>query len=330
MYDEDLDDDKNSVFSRLPADMTGFVESITTAQGCLLLLVLREHLKEFYGINEAKISAYSPSESQKIYERAVTRRAGAKFNPKVGAAECFFFGAFGFIGSLDHLSDLPGLQAVVEILRIGPPDPATMDDEQKRETVENYMAFKNLMFKIDKDEDEYDEDGNVIPSHPQVSARELQNLGMPSQPAAARGAATNGYSAPPAPTIAASNLPAAMRGMNPIQFNPVIRMQNIPLSSLPGHQLEGLPAPERATPRRESRSNSSAPPPAPVPESGGYLDPETGDWVEEAEESRSSRAARNTQVGELEMILGFMDWLLIFSSVHFFSHTKGRFISLEV
>ena len=96
VYDEDLDDDKNSVFSRLPLDMRGFVENITTAQvrllllllllsillillllllsqGCLLLLVLREHLKEFYGISEAKISAYSPSESQKIYERAVTR-----------------------------------------------------------------------------------------------------------------------------------------------------------------------------------------------------------------------------------------------------------------
>ena len=45
VYDEDLDEDKNSVFSRLPHDMTGFLENITTAQGCLLLLVLREHLK---------------------------------------------------------------------------------------------------------------------------------------------------------------------------------------------------------------------------------------------------------------------------------------------
>lgn len=45
VYDEDLDEDKNSVFSRLPYDMTGFLENITTAQGCLLLLVLREHLK---------------------------------------------------------------------------------------------------------------------------------------------------------------------------------------------------------------------------------------------------------------------------------------------
>ena len=59
-------------------------------------------------------------------------------------------------------------QAVVEILKQGKINPATMDDEKKRETVENYIAFKSLMFKIDKDEDEYDDDGNLIPNHPQV------------------------------------------------------------------------------------------------------------------------------------------------------------------
>merc|ERR1719470_802716 len=277
VYDEDLDDDKNSVFSRLPADMTGFVESITTAQGCLLLLVLREHLKEFYGINEAKISAYSPSESQKIYERAVTRRTGAKFNPK----------------------------AVVEILKQGKINPATMDDEKKRETVENYIAFKSLMFKIDKDEDEYDDDGNLIPNHPQVSAKELQNLGMPSAGSRAnhgdyntRG--TNGYSAPPNPNP--SSLPPAMRGMNPTQFNPVIRLQNVPLSSLPGHQLPDSVA---SRPSRESARTSSSSV-TKIPDTGGYLDPETGDWVStnsvinsEEENSRhshsSSRASKNTQ-----------------------------------
>ena len=47
-----------------------------------MLLILREHLKEFYGINEAKITQYNPSETQKIYERAVNRRGNARFNPK--------------------------------------------------------------------------------------------------------------------------------------------------------------------------------------------------------------------------------------------------------
>merc|ERR1712038_1943257 len=240
----------NSVFSRLPHDMTGFLENITTAQGCLLLLVLREHLKEFYGINESKISGYSPSESQKIYERAVTRRAEAKFNPK----------------------------AVVEILKQGKINPATMDDEKNRETVENYIAFKSLMFKIDKDEDEYDDDGNLIPNHPQVSAKELQNLGMPSAGSRAnhgdyntRG--TNGYSAPPNPNP--SSLPPAMRGMNPTQ----------------------LPDSVASRPSRESARTSSSSV-TKIPDTGGYLDPETGDWVStnsvinsEEENSRHSHSS---------------------------------------
>jgi hypothetical protein len=43
-------------------------------------------------------------------------------------------------------------QAVVEILKQGKINPATMDDEKKRQTGENYIAFKSLMFLVDKDE----------------------------------------------------------------------------------------------------------------------------------------------------------------------------------
>ena len=39
-------------------------------------------LQDLYGINEAKIQAYSPHEVQKIYERPVNRKANARFNPK--------------------------------------------------------------------------------------------------------------------------------------------------------------------------------------------------------------------------------------------------------
>ena len=63
--------------SNVLQSMTMFVENITTGQGCLLLLVLREHLKELYAINETKIAGYSPSEAQKIYERAVFRKTSA-------------------------------------------------------------------------------------------------------------------------------------------------------------------------------------------------------------------------------------------------------------
>ena len=109
---------------------------------------------------------------------------------------------------------------------MGKTDPQDMDDDKKRETVENYLAFKTLMFKIEKDEDEYDDDGNIIPQvllsplllllllqDTHVNAKELQNLGMPTtrgnpQPQ------TNGFAPPPlGPTaLQPENLPPAMRG----------------------------------------------------------------------------------------------------------------------
>merc|ERR1712088_997735 len=98
-----------------------------------------------------------------------------------------------------------------------------------------------------------------------------------------------------------------MRGMNPTQFNPVIRLQNVPLSSLPGHQLPDSVA---SRPSRESARTSSSSV-TKIPDTGGYLDPETGDWVStnsvinsEEENSRhshsSSRASKNTQESQKE------------------------------
>lgn len=245
IYDEDLDDDPDSVMSRLPTNMTMFVENITTGQGCLLLLVLREHLKELYAINETKIAGYSPSEAQKIYERAVNRKTSAKFNPK----------------------------AVVEILKLGEVDPEDLDEDAKKDLINKYLGFKELMFKIEKDEEEYDDDGNVIPQGPQLNASDLQNMGMPTMnPKVAQ----NGFTAPPPP-----DLPPGVKG-RPEHYNPVIRIQNVPLSSLPNHLL-----PDSMSNTPSTRSNNVAP----VPETGGYLDPESGQWVMESSSKRSSRSS---------------------------------------
>ena len=121
--------------SRLPEGLEPILSNLITSQGCILLLILREHLKEFYGFNEAKITAYNPNEAQKIYERAVNRRGNARFNPK----------------------------ATIEILKQGDVDLSTMDDEGRLDLVKKYLGFKGLMNKIEVDEEEYDEDGNVIP-----------------------------------------------------------------------------------------------------------------------------------------------------------------------
>ena len=38
-----------------------------------------------------------------------------------------------------------------------------MDEEGKMDLVKKYLGFKELVNKIDKDDDEYDDDGNIIP-----------------------------------------------------------------------------------------------------------------------------------------------------------------------
>ena len=53
VYDEDLDDDGKSVFERLPDNPRPLQEAITAAQGCSLLLMLKEHLKDLYGLTAA-------------------------------------------------------------------------------------------------------------------------------------------------------------------------------------------------------------------------------------------------------------------------------------
>lgn len=221
MYDEDLDEDPDSVFSRLPDNLSLMQKSLVSSQGCLLLLVLREHLKELYAINEAKIAGYSPSESQKIYERAVNRRGNARFNPK----------------------------ATVEILKHTQVPADQLDEDGKRDLIQKYLGFKELMNRIEKDDDEYDEDGNLIVQAPVLNAKELQSMGMPVRTTRQ----TNGEVPPP------PDLPPGIQG-KPESFNPVIRIQNIPMTSLPSGS-------------HPDTTNSSG---------NGYLDTSTGEWVQEA------------------------------------------------
>lgn len=53
VYDEDEDEDEVSLLNRVPEDTTVLQECITASQGCLLLLVLKQHLKDLYGLTDA-------------------------------------------------------------------------------------------------------------------------------------------------------------------------------------------------------------------------------------------------------------------------------------
>jgi len=135
------------------------------------------------------------------------------------------------------------------------------------------------MLKIDKDEDEYDEDGNLIPQDNQIKPGELNSLGMPIFK----------------PNVPLAPLPPGIPG-TPAQYAPHINIQNIPLSSMPSNV--SIPAAVIAAaserPKRQVPT-PRGPTPEPVPESGGYLDPETGMWVEEKKEEPERRSSRGRE-----------------------------------
>ena len=53
LEDEDDEEDREVLFYRLPDDTTELQQVITSAQGCMLLLILKQHLKDMYGITDA-------------------------------------------------------------------------------------------------------------------------------------------------------------------------------------------------------------------------------------------------------------------------------------
>lgn len=101
-------------------------------------------------------------------------------------------------------------------------------------------------------------------------------MGMPTTRSAPQ---QNRFTAPPPPL---ENLPPDLKGRNPESFNPVIRMQNIPLSSLPSNTLP--PGVTTQHTRQATTTSNSNP--------LGRLDPETGDWASETPGKRSSRSSK--------------------------------------
>lgn len=124
--EEDDDDDLDALTARLPPDLTPLNESMQAAQGCILLLFVKQTLKDTYGFTDSRIQQYSPNEAAKTYEKALNRRSGVRFNPE------------------------PTLQFL-----------ASEDDEQPtgEELCRRYLDFKQLMLTIDPDEDDDDQDG---------------------------------------------------------------------------------------------------------------------------------------------------------------------------
>ncbi|XP_055635470.1 nipped-B protein isoform X2 [Toxorhynchites rutilus septentrionalis] len=136
--EDDEDDDQDVILSRLPEDTTELQNCITSAQGCMLLLILKQHLKDIYGITDCKISRYSPSEAGKIYDKAMQRRSNSLFDPK----------------------------ATIALLKEDEKTEGIKTKEEKVELVQRYLDFKQLMLRLDPDDpDLLDEEDRLPPKN---------------------------------------------------------------------------------------------------------------------------------------------------------------------
>ncbi|XP_058453051.1 nipped-B protein [Malaya genurostris] len=134
--EDDDDDDQDVILGRLPEDTTELQNCITSAQGCMLLLILKQHLKDIYGITDCKISRYSPSETGKIYDKAMQRRSNSMFDPKAT------------IALLQEKRSAEGVQ----------------EDKTRTELVQRYLDFKQLMLRLDPDDPDLLDDDDRLPA----------------------------------------------------------------------------------------------------------------------------------------------------------------------
>ncbi|XP_041792743.1 nipped-B-like protein A isoform X2 [Chelmon rostratus] len=135
--ESDLDDlnleDVDKVMRLLPDNTTGLLDFANAVQGILLLLVLKQHLKNQYGFSDSKIQKYSPTESAKVYDKAVNRKNNIHFYPRQ---------------TMDFISNNMAH--------------ATLTNDVKRRIVRQYLDFKVLMEHLDPDEE--DEEGEASAS----------------------------------------------------------------------------------------------------------------------------------------------------------------------
>ncbi|XP_063051762.1 nipped-B-like protein A isoform X2 [Engraulis encrasicolus] len=163
--DSDLED-ADMVMERLPEDPTPLLDFARASQGILLLLVLKQHLKALYGFSDGKILKYSPTESAKVYDKAVNRKQNVNFNPK----------------------------QTLEFLANNVAD-AEVTPELKLKIVHQFLDFKLLMEHLDPDEDEEDGEAGANARNKAINAL-LGGSGGPAAAAAGAGAAAGGPQSP--------------------------------------------------------------------------------------------------------------------------------------
>ncbi|XP_036224403.2 nipped-B protein isoform X1 [Bactrocera oleae] len=139
LEDDDDEDDPDILFKRLPENAFEMQKCIMSAQACMLLLILKDHLKNMYSLTDGKISRYSPSEP-KLYEKAVVRKTVTDFNPKT---------------TIDIIKKQQESKLASNVA-IGQ---TSLNHDERMDLVIKYLDFKKLMLKLDPDDEDSDDEG---------------------------------------------------------------------------------------------------------------------------------------------------------------------------
>ncbi|KAL8600997.1 hypothetical protein ACOMHN_030654 [Nucella lapillus] len=123
--EDDDDDNPESLLTRLPDDITPLQEVMQQSQGCILLLVLKQHLKDMYGLTDSKIHRYAPTEAAKVFDKPLNRKNIVRFNPQ-------------------HTLD--------QLRAVHDSDPE--EEEKRQKIVDEYLEFRDLMMSIDPMDDD--------------------------------------------------------------------------------------------------------------------------------------------------------------------------------
>ncbi|KRZ72053.1 Nipped-B-like protein, partial [Trichinella papuae] len=80
--DEEEEETLEQIMSRLPVDLKPLKECIDASQGCVMLLMLNQYLKDAFSISDSKLQEFSLSEPSKQYQKGATRRNVGPFKPR--------------------------------------------------------------------------------------------------------------------------------------------------------------------------------------------------------------------------------------------------------
>ncbi|CAE1178724.1 SCC2 [Acanthosepion pharaonis] len=127
-FDDEEEEDIDILTEKLSENIEPLQEICRISQGCILLLVLKQHLKDLYGFTDTKIYRYSPTEAAKVYDKVLSRKFNVEFTPT----------------------------STIELLKKGPPK--SDDQEARKKLVEEYLDFKHLMLSIDPPDDNDSDD----------------------------------------------------------------------------------------------------------------------------------------------------------------------------